>query len=214
MSVEHNSRSRNWFLCVHKGAECFDNLASICERLSNCTYAYILHDEEHNFLNEVEIGGKPQHYHVLLVFDNARTFSSISKTFSGAHCEVSHVLADCAVYLLHNTPSAIKAGKKQYDVSEIVTNNREALNSWLGDKSLKFEPFNENRILEYIVLDDCRSVSEFFMRFGSVIQRYIPLIKALIEENSGIIGEVERKYILYASFIQNIKTSKLKYKLN
>ncbi len=182
MAIDYNTRSRNWFLCVNEGAECYPSVSSICESLTNCTYGYIQHEPE---IVEGDDGlSKGWHYHIVLAFENARTFTSVTKAFRGAHVETAHVLSNCTAYLLHATASAIKAGKKQYDSSLIQSNNIDAIRSWLGDKGLQFESFSDNRILEYILFDNCRSISAFYMRFGSVIQRYIPLINALLNETS------------------------------
>ncbi len=178
-SLEYNKRARNWFLCVQQGAKCFYDVPIICERLNNCSFAYIKHDKETMTNGELV---KEEHYHIILNFENARSFQSVTKHFAGAHVEESHNLADCAAYLLHNTPSAIAAGKKQYLFSEIITNNETAVRAWIGDKGVKYDVFNENKIVEYIFVNHCWSIFEFYSKFGAQIQKYIPLIDRLLKE--------------------------------
>lgn len=202
-SYSFNQRSRNWFLCIQEGATCYNHLPEILDRFDTdkCTYAYIKHDAEtysisDNLDSEMkEVEGKKEHYHVLLCFENSRTFSSITKHFKGAHVEVSHCLADCANYLLHNTEASRKAGKKIYSFDQICTNNKDALASWLGSRGLRYEVFNENKIIEYILCKDCLSITAFYMRFGSAIQRYIPLITQLLKEYNSDANIDAQKYI-------------------
>lgn len=197
MASDYNVRSRNWFLCIQKGATCYKHLDMLLDRLDvdTCSWAYIKHDAETYGINGSEIEGKKEHYHVLLVFDNARTFTSITKKFQGAHVEVSHVIADCANYLLHNTEASRKAGKKIYSFDQIVTNNKDALKSWLGARGLRYEVFNENKILEYILVKDCTTLTDFYMHFGASIQRFIPLINGLLAEYNSDFNEPARRYV-------------------
>ena len=189
-----NKRSRTWFLCINKNAECFNNLASILNQQQNVIYAYILHDkdvqtkaDENRILKNIGFGYdddlevmKEVHYHVVLCYENARTWSSVSNTFKGGHVEVSHSIADCTAYLLHSTPQAVLEGKYQYNKEDIITNNMSAVSVWLNQKSLQFEIFDENLIIKYIIFDNCTNIFDFYQKFGVAIKNYVALIKELL----------------------------------
>lgn len=182
--LNFNRRSRNWFLCIHENAPAWDVFMAQLDSFGDkAAWAYIFHDPESGYAGEYEvIQGKPRHVHIVIGFDNPRTFMSMKKHFPGAHIEISHNLSDCAAYLLHNTPRALEQGKKQYDVSEIATNNRDVLSLWLGSKGLGYQPFNAARIIEYVYLDGLLDVGSFYLRFGDSILKYLSLIDKIINE--------------------------------
>lgn len=176
-----NFKARQWFLCVNEGAKCFKFFEEICGLLNNdtSTWAYIKHEPEKNSVTGDE---KPFHYHAVLVFDNPRSFSSIQKKFQGAHIEKAINISDCSAYLLHNTERAKADGKKQYNIKDIVTNNSDMLKIWLGDKALRKPKFNPDRIVEYVVLDGLRGYTQFFMKYGAVVQKYMSSINCICNE--------------------------------
>ena len=92
MSKEKEFKTRNWFITINQNAECFSKTLEILKGIPNLNYACILHDKD----NEEQ-----PHYHVCLMFDNARTFKTIQKKFSGAHIEVMESKFLSFRYLTH-----------------------------------------------------------------------------------------------------------------
>lgn len=162
-----NNRSKNWFLCIQKNASCFEHLAEILQQESNLDYAYIIHDKGNDF-NE-----KGLHYHLVLMYQNARTFASIKKKFDGAHIEPTQYTASAIQYLIHyNNPE-----KVQYTIYDI-TSNMPNIASYFTNT---IEPFDENNIVNYYE-DGCKTLLMFYNRFGGQIARHIQLIKEILKE--------------------------------
>ena len=119
MSNEYNSRKRNWFITVNKGADCYEDFENLLYKFCNngkADYAMIQHTPEVKKDLEGNVIEKPFHYHAVLVCENPRFFSSITKAFKGAHVEPCFSLSSVSEYLLHITPNAIKDGKKTYSI--------------------------------------------------------------------------------------------------
>lgn len=102
-------RARKWFITINKGASCFDEIDLIINNLSRCKFAYILHDCD----NEEQL-----HYHIILNFDNARSFESVQNTFEGAHVDYIKYFNITCQYLIHKND----LDKFQYDSKNIVSN--------------------------------------------------------------------------------------------
>ena len=165
------TRARQWFLTIHQSAPVFDNIDNAIKDIAPEFYAYILHDKDTN-LNSGEI--TPEHYHLIVEFENARSFASISKSFKGAHIEKVASFSSSVNYLIHNTEtSREKAG---YDREQIITSDRARVDNIL-DMPLK-RIFDSNMILDYFN-EGILSITDFYRVFGSQIQRYIYLIEKL-----------------------------------
>lgn len=163
--AENLNRFKNYFLCVNKGAECFDKLADIIKAQNNCSYAYILHNKDRDV-------NKPLHYHVVLCYENARSWNSIQKTFKGSHIEVCEFVKSSVQYLIHlNNPE-----KEPYTISEIICNM--PLDMYFSDN---FEPFDPNLILEYYKQGTSNFLM-FYKRFGAQISKHQTLLKNVLEE--------------------------------
>ena len=198
-----NSRKRNWFITVNAGAECYNDFENLLFRFcqnGKADYAMIQHTPEVKKDLEGNVIEKPYHYHAVLVCENPRFFSSIAKSFRGAHIEPCFSLSSVSEYLLHITPQAIKDGKKTYSIDEIKSSNPTAFKQWIGSAGIRREVFDENKISDYVWFDGLETVTEFYERFGVVVMKYIPLIKQIIEDFHGE---------TYNSFIQNLKNLKL-----
>lgn len=101
------TKTRNWFLTVNQNAECFGSCLELLASYDKCEYSAILHDKD----NEEQ-----PHYHICIMFDNARTFEQIQKKFVGAHIEVMESKYSCFRYLLHLDDT----NKHQYDIKEVI----------------------------------------------------------------------------------------------
>lgn len=100
-------RTRNWFLTINQNAECFNSVRELVESYNKCEYALILHDKD----NEEQ-----PHYHLCIMFDNARIFEHLQKKFVGAHIEQMESKYKCFRYLLHLDDKE----KYQYELSEVL----------------------------------------------------------------------------------------------
>ena len=152
-------RVRSYFLTINKGAECFENLADLIAKAvgTNDYFAYIRHDKD------TKETGEPvaPHYHLLLVFKNARSFEAIQRVFKGARIEETLNIVSAVNYLVHNG----KPNKYAYDKSAIVTNSE----NWLKSKFqvVKREEFIEDKLPFYVLCEGCDSFLRQAMRFGT-----------------------------------------------
>ena len=154
-----NKRVRSYFLTINKGAECFTNLADLIAKAvgTNDYFAYIRHDKD------TKETGEPvaPHYHLLLVFKNARSFETIQRGFKGARIEETLNIVSAVNYLVHNG----KPNKYAYDKSAIVTNSK----SWIDSKFqvVKREEFIEDKLPFYVLCENCDSFLRQARRFGA-----------------------------------------------
>ena len=154
-----NKRVRSYFLTINKGAECFANLADLIAKAvgTNDYFAYIRHDKD------TKETGEPvaPHYHLLLVFKNARSFETIQRVFKGARIEETLNIVSAVNYLVHNG----KPNKFAYDKSAIVTNSK----SWIDSKFqvVKREEFIEDKLPFYVLCENCDSFLRQARRFGA-----------------------------------------------
>lgn len=152
-------RVRSYFLTINKGAECFANLADLIAKAvgTNDYFAYIRHDKD------TKETGEPvaPHYHLLLVFKNARSFETIQRVFKGARIEETLNIVSAVNYLVHNG----KPNKYAYDKSAIVTNSK----SWIDSKFqvVKREEFIEDKLPFYVLCENCDSFLRQARRFGA-----------------------------------------------
>lgn len=154
-----NKRVRSYFITINKKAECFDNLADLVDKAigPNDYFAYILHDKD---IKETGEAVEP-HYHLLLVFKNARSFEAIQRSFVGAHIEETLNIVSAVNYLIHNG----KPTKYNYDKSAIVTNSK----NWLKSKFqvVKREEFIEDKLPFYILVEGYDTYLRLCRRFGA-----------------------------------------------
>ena len=154
-----NKRVRSYFLTINKGAECFANLADLIAKAvgTNDYFAYIRHDKD------TKETGEPvaPHYHLLLVFKNARSFETIQRVFKGARIEETLNIVSAVNYLVNNG----KPNKYAYDKSAIVTNSK----SWIDSKFqvVKREEFIEDKLPFYVLCENCDSFLRQARRFGA-----------------------------------------------
>ena len=152
-----NKRVRSYFLTINKNAECFDKLADLVAKAigANDYFAYILHDKDTKETGEVV----EPHYHLLLVFKNARSFEAIQHMFTGAHIEETINIVSAVNYLIHNG----KPDKYNYEKSAIVTNSKD----WLKSKFqvVKREEFIEDRLPYYVLVEHCDDFLRQCVRF-------------------------------------------------
>ena len=163
-------RKRNWFLTIWTGAECFDSFKDTLLDIK-CVWSYILHQPE---FDEVDKG---VHYHLCLMFDNARTFQQVQKLFMGAHIEYMKYEVKSHRYLLHLDND----DKIKYDIRQIVSNriDLEDLLESTDEVFFSLDDF-EMRVKETKEIDslfDCCKI------YGlKQTNQYRHLIKDLLEE--------------------------------
>ena len=154
-----NKRVRSYFLTINKNAECFDNLPDLVAKAIGPRdyFAYILHDMDTKETGEIV----EPHYHLLLVFKNARSFDTIQRIFIGAHIEQTLNIVSAVNYLIHNG----KPNKYAYNKSAIVTNSK----NWLETKFqvVKREEFIEDKLPYYVLVEHCDDFLRQARRFGA-----------------------------------------------
>ena len=177
-----NKRVRSYFLTINKNAECFDNLADLVAKATgpNDYFAYILHDKDTKETGEVV----EPHYHLLLVFKNARSFEAIQRIFVKAHIEETLNIVSAINYLIHNG----KPNKYAYDKSAIVTNSK----SWLESKFqvVKREEFIEDKLPYYVLIEGYDTYLRLCRRFGAS-QLPSPIISKVNAINASFETETE-----------------------
>lgn len=162
-----SNRAKYWFITINKGAKCFDKVFDITLEQTNCTYYLILHDRDNI---------KQEHYHLVILYQNARTFESISKKYEGAHIEQCDYPVKAIRYLIHKD----NPEKEPYTIDEIQHNDdRKHLEEIMQEQLV--EPFDPNKI-QYYYYEGYRSFLDFYGRFGANINKYISLIKNVIYE--------------------------------
>lgn len=173
-------RKRDWFLTINQGANCFAKIEDCLNSIigKSDTFAYILHDKDTKSNGEAT---KP-HYHVVLLFKNARGFNSIRKTFEGADIEEVRSLSAACNYLMHNG----KPEKYHYDFSEVKSNCIE----WFKNQLTEYakEKFVEDKLLYYMYIEKSDTFLKLCQRFGASQLGYgiIAKINALQKDYLGM----------------------------
>lgn len=165
-------RSRNYFLTINKSAECYTNFVQLVQQENNCDYFLIYHNK----------GLDNEHIHCVLLYYNARAFTSVMKKYNGAHIEVCHEVNKCLGYLIHfGNPD-----KVQYDALEVISSvdYLTIFSKYCQIETL--EPFNPNLLVQYI--KECEgSIYLLTCRFGaSAIKNYRALINDILKDNKYI----------------------------
>lgn len=158
------TRARIWALTINENAECYKAIKECLGTIIGAgdKWAYIVHNKDVEI--NVETGEetpKKEHIHLLLTFKNARSFSSIQKTFEGAHIETAIGESAYANYLLHNG----KPMKYHYDADSVQSNNRPWYLSLLTARAK--ETFIEDKLPYYVLVDGMDSYLKLCMRFGA-----------------------------------------------
>ena len=123
---------------------------------------------------------KPPHYHLLMCFENARTWSSVKNHFKGAHVQSCLSVVNSFMYLTHNTKESIEKGKTKYSLEEVAFSPRgmEFFNSQQGEE-INFDYFDPHKIAKYVWIDDMNNYHEFLLRFGAPqCQRWLSSINS------------------------------------
>lgn len=169
-----SNRAKQWFITINKGASCYPNVEAIVLEQTNCTYYFILHDRDNI---------KQEHIHLVLLYQNARSYESIKKKFEGAHIEQADYPVKAIRYLIHKD----NPEKEAYLVDEIKTNDSlEHLHEILQEQMV--EPFDPNKITFYYYQEGLKCFLDFYGRFGVNINRYINLVKNVLND----LNELER----------------------
>lgn len=166
---------RNWFLTVHPSAACFDDIHRICSKQSNCTYAIIAHTEDDLDFNEDGTINNDGHYHVVLIYDNARTFSAIQNHFKGANIKECISVVQSVRYLTHiDHPE-----KHPYKFENIVSNNIDIIKDLYNNKT--YPKLDEHIILTTIMEatreDKLITLPYFYIVYGNdQVKKYRQMI--------------------------------------
>ena len=138
MAEEKISKNRYWLFVAYPENMVDDWQVRIGEILEGYPYAYCIHDKDTLGTykqKDDETYQRKVHVHGIVAFPNPRAKEGVVQLFEGLSkpgksclrkgkeaIATSHV-RDAYEYLVHNTETAKKQGKYQYDVSERVTGN-------------------------------------------------------------------------------------------
>lgn len=164
--ASNSPKSRDYFITINEGAECYEEIENIIQTLKYKLYALIKHDKdvlrtENEETGELVETPKKTHYHLMVELENPISFNSMQNKFKGAHIETPKYKKSAYQYLLHNSPNSKE--KYQYDVNEIITNSLEQVKYIIESET--FELFYENQFLRYIA-QGTRTSYQFAKRFG------------------------------------------------
>ena len=126
---------------------------------------------------------KPKHYHVLLSFQDAKTWSFIKRHFPGAHLQTCISVGRCFNYLTHDTDECVRMGKPKYD-ADLVVMDKGGLNFFKAKPldEMNFRYFNPHLIAKYVFVDNLTNFVDFCLEFSAVqVQRWLPAINSMCE---------------------------------
>lgn len=186
-------RTRKWFLTIHENAESFHKFDDIIRQQERCSYAYIFHNADDDV--------STKHIHVCIDFVNARSWTTIFRTFKGAHIEVAEHWHRCLRYLTHmDNPE-----KEQYSVSDVVKSYADEEFAILTNCD-EFDYLSTENLIADIKAG--LSLLDFVEKYGlhQVNSKHNLITKLLNEEHlfnnlqkriNELLGEVESWKILY-----------------
>lgn len=176
-------KTRKWNVTINKNAQAWYEFRDVINNQSRCKYAYIVHDKD----NEEQ-----PHVHIILNYDNARSFENIQKIFVGAHIEPCKFYNQSMRYLVHLDDDT----KYQYDFDEIITNYNvdEIL---LIINSDEFEKLDSETILIAIRDGKVHNITSAIKQWGlHQVKNHQRIIETLIQENRNQLAYDEEKYSL------------------
>lgn len=144
------NKVRNWFLTINQEADCFNEVKTILANYEKAEFSAILHDKDNT---------EQPHWHVCILFKNARTFETMQNTFKGAHIEVMESKYNCFRYLLHLDDK----DKYQYDISEVFERGNNTEYYIQHDEYIKLDT---ESLIEHIKNGEVRSFYDAVMVFG------------------------------------------------
>lgn len=176
-------KARKWNVTINKNAQSWYEFRDVINNQSRCKYAYIVHDKD----NEEQ-----PHVHIILNYDNARSFENIQKIFVGAHIEPCKFYNQSMRYLVHLDDDT----KYQYDFDEIITNYNvdEIL---LIINSDEYEKLDSETILIAIRDGKVHNITSAIKQWGlHQVKNHQRIIETLIQENRNQLAYDEEKYSL------------------
>lgn len=182
------NKVRNWFLTINQEAECFNEVKTILANYEKAEFSAILHDKDN---------AEQPHYHVCILFKNARTFETMQNTFKGAHIEVMESKYNCFRYLLHLDDK----DKFQYDIKEVFERGNNTEYYIEHDEYLKLDT---ESLIEHIKNGEVRSFYDAVMVFG--------LKQCTVYRNS-INQILEEKRFIGCTYTSEEEVNKLTYLL-
>lgn len=182
------NKVRNWFLTINQEAECFNEVKTILANYEKAEFSAILHDKDNT---------EQPHWHVCILFKNARTFETMQNTFKGAHIEVMESKYNCFRYLLHLDDK----DKHQYDISEVFERGNNTEYYIQHDEYIKLDT---ESLIEHIKNGEVRSFYDAVMVFG--------LKQCTVYRNS-INQILEEKRFIGCTYTSEEEVNKLTYLL-
>lgn len=134
--------------------------------------------------HEAEEEDKEEHIHLMIKFlyNRGRTFSRMKQLFPKSHIEeIFSEWVNNVLYLTHESIDAKKQGKKIYDRKLVVNVFDKDIEKYYNSASI--ETFDIDKIEDYIIKDNMRSIVQYGRRFGySVVYQKWHIIKEIIKE--------------------------------
>ena len=160
---------RLWLLQLQENSRYYNFVDEVCTSLSYCIFAYIFKKDKL---------GRPV-CNIMIKFENARTLSSIKKTFSED------------VLIIENSGKIIEFLSNEYnkyDYTRVITNNKAELPYLLG--ILKRNPkATVKRIYDFNKTHKIISFGLLFEEYGPSVydEPYFSIINDLIAENKKLV---------------------------
>ena len=154
-------KTRDYFLTVNEGAECYGDFLERIQNLNVALYGAIVHDRDILLNPDGSETPKKTHKHAVVELKNPVSFDSMRKKFPGAHIETIKYKKSAYQYLIHSTPNARE--KYRYALTDILSNDLPSVKSAIEWETC--ELFKETEFLRYIA-EGVRSPYQFVKRFG------------------------------------------------
>ena len=150
-----------------------------------CKWAYAVHEKGHTMADYPH--EECEHKHFVLVQTNACSGSAMLKHFYGANINRAYTrVENCANYLLHLSPSAIKAGKPRIPFEDLYCSGKGAHGQiWFPLMSaIEYETFIPSETIHLVYNEGMTNMIQFISRFGSCVCHgsYLSTVHTCLDE--------------------------------
>lgn len=183
-------KARYWWGVLYPENMIEDWETVIAEKLQ-LPYAYCIHDDdlEKEFENH-EQEKRKTHVHLIVVFSNTTTYNHVMKIFSLLNApekkafnkvEAIRGIRHAYEYLIHNTESAKKDGKKQYPPAARLTGNNFDIGAY-EQISTSDKLRMSKDICDFIVNNDVANFADLYM---AIISNFDDSYFEILQTHSG-----------------------------
>lgn len=219
--VNTKEKSKYWVAVGYLENMLPDWKQQIGDLLQGLPYSYCVHDKD------LDLDGdcRKEHVHIILVFNNTTTYKHALYSFRQLNAPGHEAFNTCQPilsirgmydYIIHNTETAKKAGKHQYDPSERISGNNFDIGSFEQLSQLEKDEM-ALELCDIIIKEGYTNFTQFFMyvrsNFGmeyfSILKSHSGLFERITKGNYQI-AQVKKN----EDFIREAALMKEKDKVN